>query len=92
MHGGQAAHHRVVAYLDMAGQRSIIRKDNLISDLAIMSDMTVGEKVSAMANGGFALICGATVNRHKFAKGVLIANEEIGWFSSIFQVLTLLPN
>src|SRR2546428_2815775 len=32
MHGSETAHHRVIAHLDVARERSIVRKDNVIAD------------------------------------------------------------
>ena len=54
MDRGQSTHDRVVADLHMAGERSVVRKNDFIADGAIVPDVAVGEKISAVADACFS--------------------------------------
>ena len=53
MHGSKSAHDRVIANLNVARQSAVIGKNDVIADIAIVSDMTVGEKISASCRSAF---------------------------------------
>ena len=59
---------------------------------AIVSDVTVGEKISATADARFAFARGAAICRHEFAKRVFVADFQIGRLAAIFQILRLLSD
>src|SRR5207302_6893902 len=84
MDGGEPAHHSVVANLDVAGERPVIRKDNFVSNRAIVTDVTVGEKISATADLGLAVAFRASIHGHEFAKCIFVADFQIRRFARVF--------
>ena len=92
MHCGKAAHDRVIAYLHMAGQRPVIREDNGVAHRAIVTDVTVSEKISAIADARLARPCRAAIHCNEFAKCIFVADLEGGRFAFILQVLCLLTD
>src|SRR5436305_3633963 len=54
MHGGQAADENKIADLAMAAQGSGGRKDHIVANLAVMTDMATVHEVAAVANPGNA--------------------------------------
>src|SRR5205823_13100891 len=83
MHSGEAAHDGMISYLTMAAQRAVIRKDTAVAHGAIMTDMTVSEKVSAIADSRFAFARCAAMRRHEFTKRVFVADFQISRFAAI---------
>jgi hypothetical protein len=77
MDRGQAAHDRVVANLDMSGECPVVRKNDCVPNHAIVSDMAVSEKVSAIADAGFARASRAAIYRDEFPKRILVADFQI---------------
>src|SRR2546423_1920442 len=59
---------------------------------AIVSNMTVREKISGVADPRSALASCASIYRNEFAKRVLVANFQIRRFTAIFQILRLLAD
>src|SRR5215471_5882203 len=57
-----------------------------------MSDVTVREKISGVADARLALPRCAPVYRNEFAKCVLVADFQIRRFAAIFQILRLLSD
>ena len=55
MHRRESADDGMIADLNMAGQRPVIGENDRIADVAIVRDVAVGEKVSAVAHSCFAL-------------------------------------
>src|SRR6266404_3729884 len=92
MHGGEAAHHRVVTNLDMAGERAVVRKNHFVSNLAIVPNVTVSEKASPAADPRLSFTRRAAADRDKFAKRIFIADFQISRLALILQVLGLLPD
>ena len=70
----EAAHHGMVSHLDVAAQCTVVGKNDAISHGAIMPDVTVSEKVSAIADSRFAFARGAAVCRHEFSERVFVAD------------------
>ena len=90
--GGETAHYRIVANFDMAGQRSIVGKDDFVSNPAIVSNVAVSEKISAAADLRFSFSRGAAVDRDEFAERVFVADFQISRLALVFQVLRLLTD
>ena len=84
MHGGEPAHHSMISDLHVTAQCAVVGKNNLVSDGAIMSDVTVTEKISAIADARFAFAGGAAMRSREFAKCVFVANFQIRRFAVIF--------
>ena len=55
MDRGQSAHDRVIANLDVPGERAVVRKNDRIAHGAIVADVAVSEKISAIADACFAV-------------------------------------
>src|SRR6266513_6205937 len=92
MHGGQPANDGVIAHLHVASQRAVVRKNNSISNRAIVRDMAVGEKRATVADARFPFARRATADCDEFAERVFIADFKVSRFALIFQVLRLLTN
>ncbi len=92
MDRGQAAHDRVVADLDVPGQGSVVGKNDRVADRAIVADVAVGEKISAIADARFARAGRAAVHGDKFAERIFVADLEICRLALIFQILGLLAD
>src|SRR5207247_2465469 len=84
MHRCEAAHHRMVSYLHVAAQCAVVGKNDVIAHGAIVSDVTVSEKVSWIADWRFAFGRGAAVCRYEFAERVFVADFKVGRFAAIF--------
>ena len=59
---------------------------------AIVPDMTVSEKISAIADARFAFARRAAIDGDEFAKRVFVADFQISRFAAIFQILRLLAD
>jgi hypothetical protein len=68
----------------VAAQCAVIGKDDVISNGAIMPNMTVSEKISAIADARFALAGRTAVYSYIFAKRVFVADFQIGRFTAVF--------
>ena len=92
MNCGQATHDRVIVDPNVAGERAVVRKDNSVPNDAIVPDMAIGEKISAVGNLCFPIALGAAIHGHELAKDIFIANLQIGWLAGILEVLGLVPD
>ena len=92
MTGGEPAHDRVIADLDVTRECSVVRKHNGVADVAIVADMAVGEIISAMPDPRFARRGRAAIDRDEFAKRIFIADLEVSRFALILQVLRWLAD
>jgi len=72
MDRGQTAHDRVVTDLDVPGESSVIGKYDRVADLAVMTDMAVSEKISAVAD-----ILPAMEKFLQVSKNMLIVAEDV---------------
>ena len=70
MHRRQAADHRVVADLDVPGQRAVVGKNHVVAHDAIVRDVAVGEEVAAVADPRHAARRGRAVDRDELAERV----------------------
>ena len=84
MYGCEAAHYRVVSHLNVTGQCAVIGKNYVVAHAAIVPDMAISEKISAVADSRFAFARCAAVYGHEFAKRVFVADFQIRRFAAIF--------
>src|SRR5207248_6181481 len=91
-HGGEAADDGVIAHLHVPGQGAVIRKNNVVSNYAIVCNVAVGEEGAAVADPRFALAGCAAADCDKFAERIFIADFQVSRFALIFQVLRLLTD
>src|SRR3981081_4532149 len=92
MHSGETAHDGVVAHFYVTSECPVIGKNNFVAHGAIVANMTVGQKISAITDARFAVARCAAIDRDKFAKGILIADLEISRLAFVFQILRLLAD
>ena len=74
MHSCEAAHHRMVSYLNVAAQCTVVGKNDVIAHSAIVPDMTVSEKISAITDPRFAFGRRTPVRCYEFAEGIFVAD------------------
>ena len=84
MYGCEASHYRVVSNVNVSGQCAVIGKNDVVANSAIVSDMTICEKISVVADPRFAFAGCAAVHGHEFAKRVFVADLKIRRFAAIF--------
>jgi hypothetical protein len=82
--GRQSADHRMIAYLDMSGQRAIIRKNDRIAHGAVMSDVAVGQKIAAISHLCFTFCRGAPIDGGELAKAIVISDLKKSRLALIF--------
>ncbi len=87
MDGGEARDDSVVLDGDMAGEAAVVREDIVIPHLAVMSDVGVAEEKIVRADAGGQFLVGAAVDGTVFAKSVVIAHFQCGWFANVFEIL-----
>src|SRR5712691_10292958 len=92
MHSRQSAHDRVISHLHLADQCAVIGENDVISDSAVVPDVTVRKEISAIASPRSALARRATINGYELAERVFVADFQISRFATIFQVLGLLAD
>src|SRR5262249_11327864 len=92
MYGRKAAHYRVVSHLNVTGQCAVIGENDMVAHAAIVADMAVGEKISAIADPGFAFARLSPINRNEFSTSVFVADFQVRRFAAIFQILCLLAD
>ena len=80
----QATHDRVIVDPDVAGECAVVRKDNSVPNNAIVSDMAVGEKISAVGNLRLPIAICAAIHGHKFAKSIFVTDFKISGFACVF--------
>src|ERR1044071_5649517 len=88
----QAADDRVVPNFDVTGESSIIRKHDRVTDLAIMTDVTVSEEISGVTDPCLACSGRAAINGNEFPEAVFLANFQISRLALVLQILRLLAD
>src|SRR5438876_5686757 len=84
MHRGQATYENKIADFAVAAERGRGRKDHVIADLAVMTDMTAIHEISAIADAGnTASTVAAGVHSHVFPDGAAPADLESCEFAAI---------
>ena len=74
MYGREASHYRVVSNLNVSSQCAVVGENDVVADAAVVPDMTVCEKISAVADPRFAFARRAPIYRNEFSKRVFVAN------------------
>jgi hypothetical protein len=92
MHAAESANDRVVFDNHMTGQSAVVGENDVVPDDAIMGNVRVREKVIVTANDRFCLGHRPAIDGAKLSKAVLIADLQICWLSTIFEVLAALAN
>ena len=92
VHRAEAADDCVVTHDDVAAQRAVVGKNDMVSDNAVVPDMAVGEKVSVAADRRVRTGSGASIDGAGFAKGIGIANLQVGRLPLVFEILGALPD
>src|SRR6266403_1380257 len=88
MHCGQPAYENKIADLAVAAERGRGRKDNVIADFAVMTDMAAVHEISAITDASNAASTdGAGVHGHLFPDGAGPADLKPGEFAAIAQRL-----
>ena len=75
---GEATDDDMILDRDMPGDGAVIRKNDVIADRAIVSDVRVGEEISVMADAGLGAWKSASVHCAKFAERVVVSDFQIG--------------
>ena len=90
MNTGQAADNRVIFHMDMAGQIGRIDHNDMMTQLAVVSDMTIGHNQVMVAQDRDPNIrhC-CPMDRDKFPNGIIISDHDPGGLPSELQVLGL---
>src|SRR5260370_13641956 len=88
MHCGQPPYENKIADLAVATERGRGRKDDVMADLAVMTDMAAVHEISAIADpGNTASTDGAGVHGHLFPDGATPADLKPGELAAIAQRL-----
>jgi hypothetical protein len=88
MHRGQPAYKNKIADLAVATERSRGRKDHVIADLTVVTDMAAVHEISAITDAGnTASSDSAGVHCHLFPDGAAPADLKPGEFAAVAQRL-----
>ena len=83
-----AAEDDVVADGNVSGQRSVVGENSVVADNAIVSQVAVGHNPIAVSDTGFADAgYSAEVESGEFANGIVVADNQAGWFALVFLIL-----
>ena len=92
MHRGKAPENGVIAHMHMPRERSVIGKNSVVANLAVMRDMTVGHNPIIVAYLSHAdVLRGAAIQCAKFADDIPLANFQTGGLARIFFILRNFP-
>ncbi len=89
MRGGKAGNDRVISDHTMPREAAVVRKNDVIAELAVVRDMGVAEKQIVRADPGRELLMRAAMHRAVFAEDVMITHLKCGWLTDVFQILGL---
>lgn len=78
---------RVIVHLDVAGESHRVRENDMIADLAVMSDVRITKEQIVRPDPSGQAVVGATVDGRIFPENVVIANFEIRWLAHILEIL-----
>jgi hypothetical protein len=92
VYGTQSSQDRVLFHQNVAGQGAVVREDHVISDIAIMGDMAVGQKITVASDARYRPNGGASVHGAEFPEAIVIPDLEVGRFAGIFEILRLLAD
>lgn len=83
----EAGDDGVVAYGDVACDGGIVREDGVAPDLALVGNMGIAQEEVVVADSSGSLRLGAAMDGDVLAKGIVIANVEVGLLALELQVL-----
>jgi hypothetical protein len=92
MGSGKSTDNGIVLDHDVSGQGGIVRKNRVVSDLAIMGHVAVGQKEIIIPDRGLFIFPGATIDGNEFAELVAVADSAEGRLPFVFQVLGLIAD
>ena len=84
MDRGETAHHRIVADLNVTSECSVVGEDDFVSDSAIVTNVAISQKNSAIPHPRFSFARSAAIHRHEFTKRVLVSNFQICRLTLVF--------
>src|SRR5512140_2525466 len=86
VHCGQAADENEIADLAMAAERPGGRKNHVVADMAVVTDMAAVHEITTVADTGDATAGhGAGIHGNLFPDGAALADFEPGEFTAIAQ-------
>lgn len=92
MASGEAGENDVILDHAMAGEGSVVGKDDVVPEDTVVSHVGVGEKEVIVSDGGRSGFLGAPVDGDVFPENISITHDETGWFTGIFQILGFNPD
>ena len=87
MNAAVATNHDVVLDRDVAAQHGTVAHDNVVTQHAVMRDMTGREEDVVGSNPGAVAVVGGAVDRDVFAEDVAVANAEAGIAAGELEIL-----
>src|ERR1051325_4490368 len=89
MHGSQPANDRSIFHNHMSCQRPDVGNDDVMTDLAIMGDVSVREKVTVAAHHRLGPLAGGCVHGGILTKCIAVADRARANPAAIFKILRL---
>ena len=89
MNGGQARNNGVVAYFDMSRERTVIRENHMVADLAVMRYVSIAKKQIVRTDACRDFVMGTSVDGGIFSKNVMRPNQQMSRLANVFQILRL---
>ncbi len=84
----EGADRRVILDLDVAGQGGGVGEDRLRTHMTVVSDVDIGHEQTVVADRGQTTAPrGSSMDRHELAKGVAVADLEVGLLARILEIL-----
>lgn len=88
MHQGEATQGDTIFNVNMPRKRGVVCKNNVAADFAVMGNVAIRHNQVMVTNTCHpATPNGSTVERGRFSNDVVIANNELGGFVFVAQVL-----
>ena len=89
MRRGKAGNDRVIPDHTMPREAAVVRKNDVIAELAVVRDVGVAEKQIVRADPGGQFFMRSAMYRAVFAENVMIADFQRSRFPDVFQILGL---
>jgi hypothetical protein len=87
VNGAHATEYRKIPQYYVAGHLGIVAHDAVVTNLAIMGDVTICHDKAVVPNLGCPPVFTSAVNGYKFTNGSVVANFDGSWFILKFKVL-----
>ena len=88
----QTSNHGMIPDGYMSREGSVVGENDMATNGAVMGNMGVGQKGAVAADSCDRFGSRASVDRHKFPEGIVIADFQIGRFLLVFQILGTLAD